>query len=346
MLTHRTTLQNPEGSVAIDMPRLVPSFSSKGFPVFEDEVTGQKLSEVSNALELTGPVISDSILLSAYDIFHNYLRDPERFFGNKELIFIDSGGYELSSDFDSTEPKQGQYKPDDKFNLEAYRKVLSELSTKYPIVIANFDYLSCGKSLEEQIREAQKLFKSYPKFFHCFIVKPTGRKKYVNVPEVIQHVEKMRRFQILGVTEKELGSNLLERLTNIARLRGAMNRSSVHIPIQVWGGLDPVISPLYFCAGAEIFDGVSWLRYGYYSDTAISRDAYTAIELGVQTKWRHAETIRLAKNISYLEDLTIRMRRFVDEGGHDFNVFGAHAKIIKRGYQALCTEVPELKGGA
>ncbi len=104
MLARRTTLQHPIGS-AIDMPRLIPSFSSKGFPFFEDKSTGNKLSEATNALEMAGPTISDSILLSAYDISHRYLRDPERFYGNKEMVIIDSGEYELSSDFDSTEPK-------------------------------------------------------------------------------------------------------------------------------------------------------------------------------------------------------------------------------------------------
>jgi len=345
MLARRTVLQHPLGA-AIGMPRLVPAFSSKGFPFFNDEDTGQRLSEVTNALELTGPTISDSILLSAYDIFHNYLRAPERFYGNKELVFIDSGAYELALEFDSSEPKQETYEPDDSYNSVAYKEVLSGLPPDFPFVITNFDHGSRGKCIEEQIEKAQTLFNNFPGFLHCFIVKPTGRHKYLDIPEVERHVEKMRRFEILGATEKELGSNLLERLTNIARLRSAMNRSSVDAPIHVWGGLDPVVSPLYFCAGAEIFDGVSWLRYGYYTDVAISRDAYTAIELGVQTQWRRAEAMRLAKNISYLETLTIRMRRFMDEGGRDFKVFGTQAVAIEQAYQALCTKIPELKGGA
>lgn len=345
MLARRTVLKHPIGT-AIDMPRLVPAFSSKGFPFFDDEVTGQKLSEVTNALELTGPTISDSILLSAYDIYHNYLRAPEQFYGNKELVFIDSGAYELSLEFDSTEPKQDIYEPNDSYNFEAYQKVLSKLPNGFPIVITNFDYQSSGQPVEEQIEEAQVLFNDLPNFLHCFIVKPTGRQKYLDIPEVERHIEKMRRFEILGVTEKELGNNLLERLTNIARLRGTMDRLSVNAPIHVWGGLDPVVSPLYFCAGAEIFDGVSWLRYGYYNDMAVSRDAYTAIELGVQMQWRRAEALRLAKNISYLENLTIRMRRFVDKGGHDFKVFGSQADAIEGAYQALSTKIPELKGGA
>jgi len=346
MLIRRSSLNHPL-DVSIDMPRLVPSFSSKGFPFFDDEETGQKLSEVTNALENAGPTISDSILLSAYDLSHRYLRSPDRFYGNKEIVIIDSGGYELSLEFDSTEPMQKPYEPNANYDIGAYREVLANLPTQYPIAITNFDHGSRGKSIEKQILDARKLFNEFPGFLHDFIVKPTTeRQRFVDITEVERHVDKMRRFHIVGVTEKELGGNLLDRLVKIAHLRSAMNRKSVDAPIHVWGGLDPVVSPLYFLAGAEIFDGVSWLRYGYHNDAAIPRDAYAAMELGVQTPWRRAEALRLAKNISYLEDLTIRMRTFVDEGGRDFCVFGRHAKAIERGYQALRTKVPELKGVA
>jgi hypothetical protein len=55
--------------------------------------------------------------------------------------------------------------------------------------------------------------------------------------------------------------------------------------------------------------------------------------------------MRLGNNISYLEDLAIRMRTFVDEGGHDFNTFGTYAGALEKAYRILCTKVPELKGG-
>ena len=55
-----------------------------------------RVSEATLALDLVGNFIKDSILVSAYDIYHGHLRDPGRYFPDKELIFIDSGGYELS----------------------------------------------------------------------------------------------------------------------------------------------------------------------------------------------------------------------------------------------------------
>lgn len=345
MLTRRRAINHPLGCT-IDLPRLVPAFSSKGFPFIVDDETGRDLSTVADALDMTGATISDSVLVSAYDISHKYLRRPERYYGNKELVIIDSGGYELSKEFDSTEPMHREHETDQSYDLRRYKEVLMGLPTNCPIAITNFDQGSRAKEIVEQIRDAQQLFNKFPKFLHDFIIKPTGRQRYLVIDDVVRHLDKMRRFHIIGVTEKELGSKLLERLINIANLRISMNRKSIDAPIHIWGGLDPVLSPLYFLAGAEIFDGVSWLRYGYLNDTAIPRDSYTAIDLGIQTQWRRAEGMRLAKNISYLETLTIRMRRFVDEGGKNFKVFETHAGIFERAYKTLCTEVPELKGGA
>lgn len=343
MLARRSTLNHPIGA-SIEMPRLVPSFSSKGFPFYNDKKTGKKLSEANEALKMTGATITDSILLSAYDIFYGFFDAPESFFGNKELIIIDSGGYELFRQFDSTEPKHETYRPDLKYNLDSYKKTLSKLPARYPIVIANFDYQSHGKDIESQIQDAQKLFLEHPNYLHDFIIKPVGRAFYLDIDEVIRHIEKMRNFHIIGITENELGGSVLDRLTKIAQLRNAMNRKSVDVPIHIWGGLDPIVSPLYFCAGAEIFDGVSWLRYGYYNDTSLPKDAYTSVELGIQIPWRRAQAMRLAKNISYLETLSIRLRRFVDGECRNFKVFETHASAIERAYQALCTKIPELKG--
>jgi len=344
MLARRSALQHPNGA-SIDMPRLIPSFSSKGFPFVENKKSKRKTSEANDALELTGPTISDSILISAYDVFHKYLVRPERFYDNKELIMIDSGGYELSLEFDSTEPKQDPYEPEKRFDARSYEDILLTLPKRHPIAVTNFDHESIGKDLEKQVQSAQVMFNRYPEFLSDFIIRPSGRARFVNVDDIIRHIEKMRRFHIIGLTEKELGGSLLDKLVSIANLRSAMNRKGMDTPIHVWGGLDPVTSPLYFFAGAEIFDGVSWLRYGYCSDVAVPRDAYTALDLGIQTSWRRAQAIRLGKNLSYLEVLTIRMRTFVDEGGQDFSVFSTHHEAIKGAYKALCTRIPELKGG-
>ncbi|WP_439373037.1 hypothetical protein [Bradyrhizobium sp. DASA03120] len=76
----------------------------------------------------------------------------------------------------------------------------------------------------------------------------------------------MRLFDIVGVTEKEAGDTFFERLAFVARLRALLDANNVHKPIHVFGGLDPFMTPLYFLAGADVVDGLTWLRMAF-SDT-------------------------------------------------------------------------------
>jgi len=190
VLARRTTLNHPLG-MAIEMPRLVPSFSSKGFPFFKDKKTKKRHSETTRALEMMNPFIKDSILISAYDIHHGHFRKLQQFFGGKELVFIDSGGYELSGDWDSTEPNQGPYKLEpnkpEPFDEEDYISVLKRLPKNLPIVITNCDWSNKGSGIEDQIIAAQKLFRQFPKFLHNFLAKPSGEKKHLVIDDLIRH---------------------------------------------------------------------------------------------------------------------------------------------------------------
>ncbi|MGO9118864.1 MAG: hypothetical protein ACLQPD_14800 [Desulfomonilaceae bacterium] len=149
---------------------------------------------------------------------------------------------------------------------------------------------------------------------------------------------------MFGVTEKELGKNILDRCVNLAKLRVCMDRENVNIPIHIWGGLDPVMTPLYFFSGAEIFDGVSWLRYAYHNGLAIYRDSYGILNLGVETSLDHARGLVLNSNIVFLQRLTTALREFADQGGKHFAMFDPHAEVFARSYRTLATKIPELKG--
>jgi len=323
----------------VRLPKLVPAFSSKGFFTDVDPKTGKRVSEVANALDAHGPTLT-TLLVSSFDMFHGLLRDPGAHFRGKELVFVDSGGYELSEDFDGTEPRQYAGKPALEFNQDQYDAVLRALPRDLPFVIANFDFASRGLEVESQIRSARALLAQYPSFLSDFIVKPSARRAaYLDVEEIVFHLNDMRSFQILGITEREAGKTLLDRLVTIARLRQALDERGMTTPIHVWGGLDPLITPMYFCAGAEVFDGISWMRYGYHDDVALPRDAYTALVFGIQAQKTRSIHLRLANNLDYLEKAEMRMKEFVQDGCASFSVFGAHCTAIEAGYRALLSRV-------
>ena len=152
----------------------------------------------------------------------------------------------------------------------------------------------------------------------------------------------MQKFDILGLTEKELGNTLLERMKNIAKIRHALDEKALNIPIHIWGGLDPMVSILYFIMGAELFDGISWLKYGFRNGSAITQDSFTALELGVQIPWYNADVMRMASNISYLYNLQINMQRFVKKGDNNFSIFGEIGKSVERAYEVVSAKLKFL----
>ena len=362
MLARNTKINHPLGAV-IDLPRLVPAFSSKGFPFLTTPnvrtrtkgkrknpavprtktPTERKISEITLALELVGPFIRDSILLSAYDLHHGHLRKPERFFAGKELIFIDSGGYELSPGFDQTEPVHWGT-PKKAFSRDDYLEVLGDLRRDLPFVISNYDWASRKAPMVGQILAAQKLFAKFPGFLKNFIVKP-GSHRYVDVDEIIRHINKLRAFDILGITEKELGKDLIEKLKTLAKLRLGMDREGVTIPIHVWGGLDPLFTPLYFLAGAEIFDGISWLRYAYMDGIAVYRDSYSILVGEIESPLDHARAQTLSHNLGVLRGLDTSFRDFVLQKGTSFGMFGNRAAVLEKAYRSLVTQIPAIEGG-
>ena len=366
MLARRRKLKLRNG-IQVDLPLLVPSFSSKGFKFKRSPAKKKRYSLVSNDLATQGPTITGAILLSAYDIFYENFISAHSYLKGKEIVFIDSGAYELSPEYDSTEPKHDPRlifpaKQQDQqrflkklikdlpatihrpFSEEDYRVVLRKLKKDLPIVIPNFDADSMGKTIKEQVVAAQTLFKDFPNHTRNFIIKPTQKKSSLDIDDIIGHVNKLPAFDIVGVTEKELGTNLLDRLKNIAKLRAAMDREKIDLPIHVWGGLDPIITPLYFFVGAEIFDGVSWLRYAYHKGMAIYRDCHSVIELSIENSLDRARQMTLTKNLIFLEDLATRLREFVDKGAESFGMFDSQEEAFGRAYRTLATKIPELKG--
>lgn len=350
MLARRTRLSLHDGC-SIDLPRLVPAFTSKGFPFFPPGT--EKRSEVTHALELTGTLLEDSFLISAYDLHHRHLIKPHRFFKNTEVLFVDSGGYEMGLEFDSTEPKRESHNPKP-FSATDYQRVLRRFPQNLPIVITNLDWkTSSANSIEDQILAAQELFHQFPQFTSDFILKPRKTKrgekkgelrKELPLTELLAEVSKLRAFDIIGVTEKEIGKNLLARLKNLARLRVALDREGVDAPIHVWGGLDPVITPLYFFAGAEIFDGVSWLRYAYRNGIAVYRDCSEVLNFSIETSFDHVRFKAMVENLSVLRRLTSSLRSFVDSKGQSFSMFEWNQEALQRAYAVLSTQIPELKG--
>lgn len=326
-----------QGRKIIETPLLVPSFSSKGFP------------EVKQLIELMKEYITESALISAYDIHHKLINKKHSFC---HALFIDSGGYEASVDYDLSDAKR-TYQPLKSWQHSYYRKTLRELSlpreTAY--VLVNYDNPKSRLKLKDQIERAKRDFRTLKSdsFVTEFLIKPdptTSSKKthngseHLDIEKILKNITSLREFQILGVTEKELGASPLQRMINIARIRKALNDANLHQPLHVFGALDPISVPLYFFAGADIFDGLTWLRYGLHKGLAVYNSNYYALNHSVDTLDESAWTRTLVTNLSALDNLQRDMRTFAES--KDFGVFSEHAGWFEK----TCTHFMSALGGS
>jgi hypothetical protein len=326
MLVRSTKITHPLGSI-IQTPLLIPSFSSKGFGVSKREK-----SEIKEIFSVAWPLLTDTMLVSAYDLFHNYLDPIEN--ATTEVTFVDSGGYEISDYHDLSAVYRYPVNHEE-WHEQNLRSVYDNWPEHVPAVFVSYDHPDIHRSLSHQIDAAQQLFRNYPKQLHIFLIKPeTGGQKCIQKKNVVANVDKLSSFHIVGCTEKELGTSILARMTTLATIRVAMDDAGLQsIPIHVFGSLDPLISVLYFLAGAEIFDGLTWIRYGYTNGLACYLNNYGVRRIGIKQTDDDVKVKTFEDNLKSLFDLTQQMRRFLLV--RDFSVFKYNSDILRESYNLL-----------
>jgi hypothetical protein len=314
ILRHKTT------GVSISTPLLVPSFSSKGF--LEDS---KRKSDVNEIYKASLEYITDSMLISAYDIYYKKIIKPN--YKTAEITIVDSGGYEVSDDDDLstvTYTNNSKKKWTEKMLLEVYQNIPS----KYPVILVNYDHPKKRKKIKNQINDAKLFFRNFPDHLHTILIKPeTERQKYIEIESLLQHIKDLSNFDIIGFTEKELGNSILQRMIAISNIRQALDNAGILIPIHIYGSLDPITSILYFISGAEIFDGLTWIRYGFLNGNACYYQNYGARTSGIDWDMDRTRLFMLYNNLNYLNKLKNQMKKFLVN--EDSSVFGKEDGLSK-----------------
>lgn len=332
-LARGTKLHHPL-NLTVETPLLVPSFSSKGLGA-----SNERGSEIKNIFEVVSEYLTDSMLVSAYDLAFGNL-DPIQ---NAicDITIVDSGGYEISDIHDASAIFRQPVNPKD-WRLENLQEVYDDWPSHIPAIFVSFDRPDERKSLREQIDDARKLFARYPKQLNTLLIKPeTDRQRAVQVKNIIANAEELGDFDIVGITEDELGYSTLNRMMNLASVRLAMDDAGVTAPIHVYGSLDPLTSVLYFLSGAEIFDGLTWLRFGYTHGFACYRANYGVRYVGIERRDDFVKAKTMSDNLNALIKLKHQMDKFLLDG--DYGRFGENAEILQESFDLLCTKNPRLK---
>jgi hypothetical protein len=243
----------PVGETARETPLLVPSFSSRGFavgPLFED----------------TWKYCQNSKLVSAYDLHYRTVGTKNLY--SADVLFIDSGHYEKTPTHNPGEPAEDQRPGKQTWTISKYASTLHSISTdRCQIVRVTYDLY---RPINIQIARALSSRRKHPAMLLDFLVKPTtsrgkrrGEPSYLDPRLFAKFAPRLGFADIIGFTEKELGPSYRERALTLAQIRHALNNAGIDRPIHVFGCLDPFGVLLYHAVGADIFDGLSWLRFAW-----------------------------------------------------------------------------------
>ncbi len=322
------------GDLTFDTPQIVPSFSSRGFP------------DVKKIIDVTKEYISEQTLISAFDLY--YRKIPLKNWNFTDLVFVDSGGYEVSQEFDLSDYKfevspLSELIPDKKilkkiwqnyWTEEKHLKALHDLSMPSSTVLVSYDNPRQRRvKTTTQISRAKKLASAFPNVAIDLLLKADKKANgmansgFVTVDQIARHIEEIAKFDILGVTEKELGRSIRERVEKVYHIRQLLTENAVDMPLHIFGSLDPISSYLYFLAGADIFDGLTWLRFAYKNDLAIYRHNYAALELDRGHTEAVVNSFIHQRNYDCLVSMQVRMQQFLNVG--NLKVFGAHHALLK-----------------
>ena len=304
----------------ISTPLLIPSVSSKG-----SGVTIDGRYEVDYDYSVVKDSITEALLVSAYDI--HYERLPSLQLSDEAalapyrlplLLVIDSGGYEADPQAWESGEIMRSGGPAETWTSEMHDEVVAGLPGDQNLMLVSYDsYETYG----EQVATAQRTFARGPKCLSNFLIKPPRGQRYVDPSALRPHVRDMNVFDVIGVTEKELGDSILDRMVTVAEMRRALDEEGVDRPIHVFGSLDPVFTPLYYMAGAEIFDGLTWLRYAYREGLSVYSETRSVLLQELDTKSRLRRGLFQAGNLTEIAHIKNSLERWAAE--QDFGVFDA-----------------------
>lgn len=339
MLARSRQVQLPSGAT-VRTPLLMPSVSSRGFGLRADG-----LSEVVDALAIARDHLTESLLVSAYDLHHRLLPDVEGLLGGDhwstayavpELLAIDSGGYELGSAWDGNEIYREPRLPRG-FAREDYEAILSQLPRDRDLLIVTYDHVEDSSgypSIGEQIARARALVAPHPHLMLDLLLKPEGMERYVDPEGLAAATGELTDVHVIGVTEKELGGSLLDKLEAVAELRRLLDDAGVEAPLHVFGALSLVHASLYCMAGAEVLDGLDWLRYGHHRGMSVHSETAAVLDGLLEEPPDLRRAMVMLDYLGALGNLKRRLRLWIDSGG-DFSVMEELAHVCESAHRAM-----------
>ena len=220
-------------------PIFFPSISSFGL-----KIPIWKLSDIINNYSFS------RVLISCYDLYYSqshfsFLNE----YSKENIIFLDSGCYE-SSRYNNPDWDITKY-------LECVKKFPFDIYTSY-------DYLP--KSKHENFKT------TYDNNIKNIMTSKINNKSLFTPIFHSLHIEDLfkminlflkeysNEFMQIGITERELGHDLLSIIKNIKNIREILNHHNDKVSLHLFGSGDPLSIILYTYVGVDSFDSRDWAK--------------------------------------------------------------------------------------
>ena len=247
--------------VGVATPLIVPSFSSSGFP---------QVAEIYDGIK---DKLYGVCLVSALDLASGCI--PADVTEEVNLVLIDSGMYEAKN---SMYARSGHCPPATNAHWlrQQYLEIAGGIDGGANVILVNYDR---AETLRQQIKRASEDFAHAPQAASDFLVKPEFPYGLVNVAKLAKHTGELEQFDIVGITAREAGASLVKRCSTVVMLRDALEDAGLDAPIHIFGAINPMEVLTYFFCGADVFDGLNWLRLAFrkHGSIAIEEAAFEGL---------------------------------------------------------------------
>ena len=283
----------------VDTPLLVPSFSSCGFP-WVGEIYGEMMDKLYGVC-----------LVSAFDLASGSI--PTYASPGSNVQVVDSGTYEarkLAAGWGGRDISAGKAL----WSRERYLEIVACLDGDSNAILVNYDGYD---PLNEQVQRAADDFCHAPNAARDFLLKPEAPARLLNIARLAQHADGLDQFDIVGVTAREAGNSLSQRCRTLVMLRDVLDDANLDVPVHVFGAITPKEVMAYFFCGADVFDGLAWLRSAFRDQGPIAIET-TAFE-GMNPTLSDFElhTAAWTANLSVLYRLQVSLQRYCSTGDFD-----------------------------
>ena len=159
--------------------------------------------------------------------------------------------------------------------IDVYDRIASSSRFRNSVLI--FSGFDSYAPTNDQIADIHSLQTRYPTAVINYLLKIS--KNIDETIEAICNTQFLDEIKVIGLTEKELGCTVKDRLKALIAVKEALKFKKWEGHIHIFGGLDPVLSKLYYYAGADIFDGLSWQRIRYSDLSSLFHPSHYRISL-------------------------------------------------------------------